>query len=278
LLEGGAGNDRLTAESVSISENGFGSAGLQNVLIGGIGNDELTATASASDYDTISAINRLWGGRGNDGLEASVFADTVSGEDGLGQNILQGGAGDDVLTGWAEAGGFSTASIGSRVFGGTGNDHLTAFGGLGNLLAGGSGEDDLRVVSFGNANDSRLNGGSGRDTLESGLGDDLLLGGADADTFVFDVNPFAGNQGTDRVADLDGAEDRLAFRLFEDAGAPGLTDDLDAITAVTDAGAGLDVTVEFTSGTTLVFTGVGTGLVDSLADLVDDPLDQLLLA
>jgi Ca2+-binding RTX toxin-like protein len=251
LLDGGSGNDRLTAENVSISENGFGSASLQNVLIGGIGNDDLTATASASHYNIISVINRLSGGRGNDVLAASVFADTVSGEDRLGQNILQGG---------------------------TGNDQLTAAGGLGNLLAGGSGDDDLSVVSFGDANDSRLNGGSGRDTLEGGFGDDLLLGGADADTFVFDVSPFAGDQGTDRIGDLDGAEDRLAFRLFEDAGAPGLTDDLDAITTVTDAGAGLDVTVEFTTGTTLVFAGVGTGLVDSLADLVDDPLDQLLLA
>ena len=69
-----------------------------------------------------------------------------------------------------------------------------------------------------------------------------------------------------------------AFAGMADQGVPGVADDLDAITTVLDAGAGMDVTVAFDSGTVLVFEGRGTGAVGSLADLVDDPLTQLVLA
>lgn len=55
-----------------------------------------------------------------------------------------------------------------------------------------------------------------------------------------------------------------------------LADDLDAISTIVDAGVGLDVTVAFGSGTELVFDGLGTGAVSSIADLVDDPLIQLI--
>jgi len=106
-------------------------------------------------------------------------------------------------------------------------------------------------------------------------GDDFLRGAGGADTFVFDV---ARDQGTDWILEFDGSRDRLAFAGITDANAPGLADDLDAVTTVRDPGAAEWVTVDFTSGTTLVFLGIATGSVDSLADLVDDLANQLLLA
>jgi len=255
LLDGGDGNDSLTADSESISEvdpSGYGFATLENVLIGGTGDDELTARAIARGYETMSALNRLSGGSGDDRLDAAAFASTVSGENSSSQNILEGGSGDDVLIGETFHF-FATSDHSSQLFGGTGHDQLTVFGGSDNLLV----------------------GGSGNDSLAGGSGDDDLLGGADADTFVFNL---ARDQGTDRLGNFERALDRLAFSRIADAGAPGLADDLDAVSTVTDAGAGQDVTVDFTVGTTLVFANLGTGSVDSIADLVDDPLNQLLIA
>ena len=52
---------------------------------------------------------------------------------------------------------------------------------------------------------------------------------------------------------------------------PGLADDLDAISTITDLGAGNDVAVDFTSGSHLVFVGVGTGHTDSWSEIVAHP-------
>ena len=118
-----------------------------------------------------------------------------------------------------------------------------------------------------------LAGGRGADEIEGSDGDDALLGGADADAFLFDVDR---DEGIDTLGDFDGAEDRLFFFDLLDEGAAGLADDLEAVSSVVDAGLGLDVTVSFFDGTVLVFEGRGTGDLDSIADLVDDPSTQLL--
>ena len=109
--------------------------------------------------------------------------------------------------------------------------------------------------------------------MVAGSGDEVLLGGAGADDFVFEP---ALDQGTKTLGDFDAGADRLIFVGLDDLNAPGLADDLDAITAVDDAGAGLNVTVTFKSGTVLAFEGRGTGTIDSIADLVVDPASQLV--
>ncbi|MGO4834061.1 hypothetical protein AB4144_17520, partial [Rhizobiaceae sp. 2RAB30] len=71
--------------------------------------------------------------------------------------------------------------------------------------------------------------------------------------------------------------DVFSFSGVADHGAPGLVDDLDAISSFNDLGAGGNVVVTFDAGTELVLVGLGTGAVDSWADLVSDPARQLLL-
>ena len=54
-----------------------------------------------------------------------------------------------------------------------------------------------------------------------------------------------------------------------------LVDDFDLIASFVDAGPGGDVAVTLDSGTILVFAGLGTGLIDSFADLVSNAGVQL---
>lgn len=72
-------------------------------------------------------------------------------------SLIDGGAGDDQLTG-------------CELLGGDGNDALTGCDG-GVVLTGGAGDD---LLEGGNGNDN-LDGGMGRDTLHGGPGDDVLL-------------------------------------------------------------------------------------------------------
>lgn len=123
------------------------------------GDDELFAT----QQDT------LFGGAGNDILDAST---------GLGENRLYGGAGDDELfagQGDAAKGGLL---LGDRLFGGNGDDILDASVGEGsNRLYGGAGNDTLLGGS------SVLFGGNGDDKLFAGEGDSILTGGDGKDQF-----------------------------------------------------------------------------------------------
>ncbi|HEV7718783.1 MAG TPA: calcium-binding protein [Arsenicitalea sp.] len=195
VLDGGSGNDALTANLVAIVLGGslptpppllFNAS---NILNGGTGNDSLDASLSIENVsgqaDASQAENRLSGGNGNDQLTA--FAQ-LSGTAPLPgtlpaiTNHLDGGAGNDILTATIAAG---TAGA-SFLEGGAGNDRLTVFGGSGNVL----------------------NGGAGRDTLVSGIGDDTMNGEAGADTLVF-----APGNGADTAAFCSG-QDKIDLTAF----------------------------------------------------------------
>ena len=60
----------------------------------------------------------------------------------------------------------------------------------------------------------------------------------------------------------------LSFAGISDAGAPGLADDLDAISTFIDLGPANDVVIDLASGSQIIFAGRGTGEVDSWADLL----------
>ena len=109
-------------------------------------------------------------------------------------------------------------------------------------------------------------------------GDDTLTGDAGADIFVFSL---AADDGDDTITDFIKAEDVLSFTGVTDTGAAGLdVDDVDAaISSFVNGGAGNDVTVNFDNGASITFTGVGTAsLIDSIADLVDDPATQIMVS
>ena len=194
-----------------------------NVLSGGSGDDSLSASieiASGSSLSGLDITNTLDGGIGNDHLEASI--DMVPPQEGPQlalENHLEGGAGDDVLLATI----VDTTTGSSFLDGGNGNDQLKVVGGSANVL----------------------NGGDGRDSLTGGTGNDFLFGGKAADTFHFDLSA---NQGTDTIGDFERERDILSFAGVTDHGTPGLADDLDAISTITDLGAGNDVAVDFTSG------------------------------
>ncbi|WP_066334140.1 beta strand repeat-containing protein [Azohydromonas lata] len=187
-LIGGAGNDSLsggggvdtvsyahlttaikvnlgTGVVVTATEGTDTLNGVENI-IGGSGNDTITWTASASDgyfYDTF----KLEGGAGNDTLTGGAHSDTLVG--GAGDDVLNGGGADNYYYYSADVADYKTASAAVVVnlalgtaSGGAGKDKLIDIEGvLGSNFA-----DQLT----GSAKQSDyLVGGGGADTLDGGV-------------------------------------------------------------------------------------------------------------
>jgi len=273
--DGGHGNDTINA----IVENSLDHENVvsdnTNTVLGGSGDDMMTGTILGRAEDQVFAVNQMDGGNGNDTMTADITVSAGYSSDAM--NSLFGQSGHDTMMATIGPGTrgypsmFSSAAH-NLLDGGSGNDTMTAtiLSGTGghSAIYGGSGNDNLTVIG---GSDNILDGGSGNDELTAGLGDDLFIGGYGADVFAFDV---ALDQGTETLADFGKATDALRFHNLTDTGAPGLVDDLDAISTFADDGA--DVTVTINSGTVLIFENAGTGEVDSFGDLVADPLTQLL--
>jgi Ca2+-binding RTX toxin-like protein len=156
IVNGGAGTDTLsyagTTSAVTVNLGASSATGLTSVsgienVTGGSGNDSLTGDSNA---------NTLTGGAGNDTFKYIV---------GAGADIIDGGAGTDTLdyTGTASA---VTVDLGASSATG-----LASFTSIENVIGGSD-------------NDS-LTGGAGANTLIGGAGDDTLDGGAGIDTAVY---------------------------------------------------------------------------------------------
>jgi Ca2+-binding RTX toxin-like protein len=198
-LSGGAGNDFLVGGSdADLIDGGtdrdtlFGGSG-NDTLDGGSGDDRLRGEGGADSIDGGGGADELLGEEADDWLDGGIGDDTLQGDDG--HDTLLGGDGDDrLLTGAGD----------DRAEGGDGNDDINAQrpeGGAGLLtypssgrqtLDGGLGSD---VIAGGSDGDSLL-GGDGHDTLFGQEGADTVLGGAGHDLIVTD----AGDSG-------DGADD-----------------------------------------------------------------------
>ncbi len=164
---GGPGKDVLTAGN---------STGIDLLLEDVEGTVALTATSLTvnGQADKLSGFERfsLTGGDGNDTINASTLAMSVT---------LTGGRGNDSLTGGSAA---------DQLNGGDDNDMLS--GGAGNdLLAGEEGDD-------------RLTGGAGVDQLNGGNGTDLVIETTDAN-FVLIDGSLSIAAVTDPLTDIDGA-------------------------------------------------------------------------
>ena len=168
-IMGGEGNDRLSAGSGPTFING------------GEGNDRIRGGAGRNILLGSAGRDRIAGGRG---------ADLIIG--GAGSDSLRGGGGDDWIFGdgvdrWNEelaslelnelAREIAEVNFGNdRIAGGRGNDQI--FGGNGrDRVSGGVGND---LVNGGAGND-RVSGDAGEDVVIGGSGEDLLRGGLGAD-------------------------------------------------------------------------------------------------
>jgi hypothetical protein len=183
----------------------IGSSVRRIIADAGIGNDTIDASG------VNSAIVEFTGGEGNDTLIAgngapaffgrtNIFGRDLFGYDEaqrrqLNVNFLDGGVGNDTLTG---------GSSRDFLYGSNGDD----------ILNGGGGADYL----FGGAGNDILNGNGGNDVLEGESGTDHNNGGAGDDTFVF--NSYWGNdtvfetngQGSDTI-DMSGVNTDIRFSL-----------------------------------------------------------------
>jgi Ca2+-binding RTX toxin-like protein len=110
--------------------------------------------------------------------------------------VINGGGGDDTLSGLEGS---------DRLIGGSGKDRLD--GGDGNdILDGGSGDDQL----WGGAGNDQLSGGVGKDRITGGAGADTLTGGDGVDVFVFQSLSDSTAAGPDLI--LDFGSDQIDLR------------------------------------------------------------------
>jgi Ca2+-binding RTX toxin-like protein len=302
LLEGGDGNDIL--QGGEGDDTLIGGAG-NDVLAGGNGNDTASYVGTtgnvdvnlaivavqntgAAGRDTLSAIENLVGGKGNDAFIGTSGANVIDG--GAGNDTLTGGAGADTLKGSDGNDLFIIAAVGDHaigetIAGGEGTDELRftlATEGTLTLQSGVTGIERIvigtgtgatatttgtRAINLnasaissdvsitGNAGANVLIGGLGHDTLTGGAGNDMLSGGPGNDM----IN---GRSGLDTLDGGEGSDlyfvalltDRAAAEI-RDTGATG-TDELRL--AATSAG-----TLTLFSGDTgleRVVIGTGTAL------------------
>lgn len=205
-VDGGPGNDQIFGgRGADTLRGGIGGDGID----GGDGDDRLQGQDGADQLDGGAGDDLL---RGSDDAEAPVFDEPIGG-DGDGGIIvmaympedLYGGDGDDVLEAPAGA---------DRLGGGDGNDVLTApsgdlHGDSGNdVLTGGSADQEL----YGDDGEDHLDGGAGTDILDGGAGADDLEGGTDPDALQGgdDDDRLDGGPGADFFDAGSGDDDLLA--------------------------------------------------------------------
>ena len=198
-VTGGRGGDTLTGGD------------LNNVLVGGLGDDQLDG---GPGHDTLIGggdDDHLLGSAGNDKLNGGPGADTLDGGDNNdtliqggkpdGADIMIGGAGRDAASYAARTDAVSV-TIGNgdddgapgegddvrddveNLIGGRGGDTLTG-NAVGNVIRGNGGDDTL----VGRPGPDRLHGGGGDDSIDAvdGInGNDTVDGGADTDTATAD--------------------------------------------------------------------------------------------
>ena len=204
-LMGSAGTDSLTA----------GSAG--DTLLGGDGADTLTTGSghdllfgnAGDDHIVVTAASQgasVYGGQGNDVIDASasVHANHLSGD--LGDDMLIAGKAGDVVLGGDGADTLVTGAGHDQLFGNAGDDHIVVGPASQGALAYGGQGDDVIDASHSNA-PNYISGDLGADTIMSGAGFETALGGEGDDYLIGGVNAGAGsmqllfgNQGNDHLS------------------------------------------------------------------------------
>ncbi|MBX9257916.1 hypothetical protein H1Q63_29000 [Desmonostoc muscorum CCALA 125] len=225
-VDGSAGNDSLSV-SYSSATTGITSTFDATSNIGAISTTQGTTVLSYKNIEQLNIIGTdyddyIVGSNGNDtltsGNDSNDTIDGGAGEDFLdisrstGDNLVNGGDGNDYLLGssnsyYDESGTFVSRLVSGNntLNGGVGNDILTLFYSTGNnLLDGGDGDDSLTVSLA--SGDNTLTGGNGDDSLTGGNGDDSLTGGSGDDTLT-------GGNGNDRLTG-GGGQDKFVYSYY----------------------------------------------------------------
>jgi Ca2+-binding RTX toxin-like protein len=175
-IDGGAGNDVLTGTAAA--DIFRGSAG-DDSMYGGDGNDTFQYTGTASGFDAVD------GGAGTDTITALANNSVIGISSLTGVEAISAGAFTGVyVSGSATANTLDLTNVTLtnivRVQGGDGNDVITG-NTAANILWGGNNDDTL---NGGAGNDSML-GDAGNDILIAGAGTDIITGGAGTDTVSY---------------------------------------------------------------------------------------------
>ena len=182
----GAGNDTISAAGTSTNNTIDLREGVSNV----------TLIGSAAVWVAFGAnIENATGGSGNDLLHGNTLGNILSGDSGndtlngyAGNDTLIGGAGNNTLNGGDGDDSFTVSGTDS-VVGGGGNDTINAASSTTTTrLDGGTGDDSIA----GSSSHDSIVGGTGNDTVAAGDGNDTVAGGVGNDSL-------AGNAGADTI-------------------------------------------------------------------------------
>ncbi|MBZ6078258.1 calcium-binding protein [Microvirga puerhi] len=176
---GGDGNDTIYA--LADGHHAIGGINqVENYIDGGSGNDRITVHAQ-TDGNAFrgTAINTVYGGDGNDVIEATIIGDSLANT--LAKNALHGGRGNDMIYAYSSVNSDDQYGTGiNELWGDEGNDTLVAVqiarrgvSSTSNYLDGGTGNDNLKaeITAWGYriTAENHLEGGSGADTLTASI-------------------------------------------------------------------------------------------------------------
>lgn len=223
---GGSGSDTLFGEGGNDTLNGQGG---NDVIEGGGGDDTIIWDGAVGGNDTLTdatgdntlivngsgvANNFVVGKNASDQLVVSESGKSVTVGPNFNRVVVNGNNGDDTIT----VGDLQDVSaVQVEIFGGNGNDLITAVGALiGNVrlsLNGDAGNDtvigseDADTITGGIGNDT-LQGGGGNDTIIAGDGNDNVFGQAGDDSLQGNAgdDSLRGNDGNDIADGADGAD------------------------------------------------------------------------
>lgn len=199
-VDGGTGTDTIRAMSQNTVIGLASLAGIESITANGYAGVTIQASSSGNTIDlsavTLTGIGLIDGAAGNDTIVGSSANDTIAG--GAGDDILNGGAGDDQFFVSGTTDGFDA------ITGGSGTDIILATSsnariGLTSLsqietissgnnsgvfVSGSANADSLDFSNVSLVGISRIDGGSGNDTLIGSAGDDVILGSAGDDSLA----------------------------------------------------------------------------------------------
>lgn len=188
-INGGAGNDRLEGGAgADVLDGGAGidtvgySAAVGVTVTLGAGGAQTIGKGGDAEGDKIANFENLDGGDGDDVLTGNAGNNVIHG--GSGDDVIDGGLGNDTLEGnsfsvkgdtLSYAGIAANVTVDFRQSGtawNTGGAGIDTFFGFSNLVGGGGND----VLTGDNGNNA-ISGGAGNDTIDGGEGADTLDGG-----------------------------------------------------------------------------------------------------